>query len=216
MKTQNPFTGRSSGSLANVTASTYLGHNILKSKPLEVRNPRSPKQINVRNVLKSVATLAKSLSAIVGIAKRSARTGRSMQKTARTALVQAILSVKSGVAPDIMLNRNGISLQGSGISATQGIQGSFNSASKVLQLTWPEIIPVGGSASDKVSVCVFDLTSGRAESFNTSKVRDDNSVSVTVTDNVIATASNVAVFLMFDSADGTAFDAVISERITVL
>ena len=59
MKTQNPFIGRSKGSLANVVASTYNGQNVLKSKPLEVRNPRTAKQINVREILSQAGTLGR-------------------------------------------------------------------------------------------------------------------------------------------------------------
>lgn len=216
MKTQNPFTGRSSGSLANVVASTYNGQNILKSKPLEVRNPKTDKQVNVRNVLTQAAVLGRSLSAISGIAKRSARTGRNTQKTARTALLSAILAKKNGVAPDLRLSSAGISLQGSGISAQEGITASMNHTTRLLDLTWSRTVPVGGSPTDIASVVLFDLDTGKVLSFVTSDPRSDGELSTQTIDSSFFGSENYGLFLMFDSADGLRYDAVESVSITVV
>ena len=150
MKTQNPFIGRSSGSLANVTASTYNGQNILKSKPLEVRNPRSPKQLNIRELLGTAGTIAKYAIAINGIAKRSARTGRNTNKTARTALVAAILAQKTGTSGNFALSGNGITLQGSGMAQTIPSSVVISASGSTSVVTWPSAIPVGGNNSDEV------------------------------------------------------------------
>lgn len=216
MKTQNPFTGRSSGSLANVTASTYLGQNILKSKPLEVRNPQSPKQINVRNILAIAAVLGKSLSANSGIAKRSARTGRNTQKTARTALLSAILAKKTGIAPDLMLSAEGISLQGFAIAQTQGIEARLTPANGSLAIDWPSEVPVGGLATDLATCVIFDIMTGRVQSFSDSQPRSGGGLEVQVTDSVIKSSTRLGVFLMFDSADGLSYDAVSSVLVSVV
>lgn len=215
MKTQNPFTGRSSGSLANVTASTYLGQNILKSKPLEVRNPQSPKQLNVRGVLALAAILGKSLIANSGIAKRSARTGRNTQKTARTALLSAILSQKTGVAPNVMLNHVGISLQGSGISAQEGIYASINLADRKLAVTWSPTVPSGGSDTDVASGVLFNLNSGKVHSFVTLDTRSKGQLTPQTIDASFFSSGNYGLFLMFDSIDGLRYDAVVSVNVSV-
>lgn len=216
MKTQNPFTGRSSGSLANVTASSYLGQNILKSKPLEVRNPKSDKQVNVRNVLALAAALGKSLSANSGIAKRSARTGRNTQKTARTALLSAILAKKNGVAPDLRLSSAGISLQGAGINAQEGITASMNHTTRLLEVRWSNIVPFGGSAHDIASVALFNLDTGKVISFVTSDPRSDCELSTQTIDPSFFGSENYGLFLMFDSADGLSYDAVVSAPLSVM
>lgn len=216
MKTQNPFTGRSSGSLANVTASTYLGQNILKSKPLEVRNPQTAKQVNVRNVLALAALLGKSLSANSGIAKRSARTGRNTQKTARTALLSAILAKKNGVAPDLTLNSIGIALQGSGISAQEGLTATLSHTTGLLEVHWSDIIPAGGSEFDLASGVLFDLDSGEIQSFNHADPRSDGEIAALTINASLRTASNLGLFLMFDSADGLRYDAVSSINVSVV
>ena len=216
MKTQNPFTGRSSGSLANVTASTYLGQNILKSKPLEVRNPKTDKQVNVRNILAQAAALAKSLSAGSGIAKRSARTGRNTQKTARTALLSAILAKKTDVAPSLKLSSVGISLQGSGISAQEGIIATLNHTTRDLVVQWLDTVPAGGSATDIASGALFDLESGKVHSFVTSDPRSDGEITPVKIDPSFFGSENYGLFLMFDSADGLSYDAVSSVAVQIV
>ena len=216
MKTQNPFTGRSSGSLANVTASTYLGQNILKSKPLEVRNPKTDKQVNVRNVLARAAVLGKSLSANSGIAKRSARTGRNTQKTARTALLSAILSQKTGVAPGISLNSAGITLQGSGISPQEGLTATLTRATRLLEVNWPQIFPVGSLANDLTDGLLFSLDTGQFQSFVNQAHREDGELVQQDIDSSFLDSGKLGVFLMFDSQDGLRYDAVSSINVSVV
>ena len=216
MKTQNPFTGRSSGSLANVTASTYLGQNVLKSKPLEVRNPKTQKQVNVRNILKSAATLAKSLMAINGIAKRSARTGRSTQKTARTALVQAIMAKKTGVAPNLSLSAAGIALQGNGISATSITKAELTRSDGHLSVSFSTVVPTGGLGTDVASIVLFDLTFGGVQLFPNSDVRSTGNLSEMVSNPQILASDNIALFVLFDSKDGLRYDAVESVEVQIV
>jgi hypothetical protein len=59
MKTQNPLIGRSAQKFANSIFSTWKGINVVRSKPLEVSNPRSPGQISQRNRFASAVFLAR-------------------------------------------------------------------------------------------------------------------------------------------------------------
>ena len=215
MKTQNPFTGRSKGSLANVTASTYCGQNILKSKPLEVRNPRTDKQVNVRAILAQAAVLAKLMMTDAGIAKRSARTGRNIQKTARTALLSANLAKKTGVAPDIRLRGAGISLQGLGISQPGVIEAILDRAITELTVEWSPVVPTGGLSTDVCSIALVDLESGVIQSFPSVSTRQAAQVKLTVTNDTLLQSGALLTFVMFDSADGLRYDAVSSVLVSV-
>ena len=215
MKTQNPFTGRSSGSLANVTASTYCGQNILKSKPLEVRNPQSPKQLNVRGILAQAGTLGRSLSSIQAIAKRSARTGRNTSKTARTALVAAILATKTGVAPSSTLSGIGISLSGNGISATGGLNAVMVISSHEVTVSWSPSIPSGGASTDLASFVLVNLTKKTAWVAPGSSSRL-NGVLETIAPSGFAVISDVVRgFICFDSADGLLYDSISSFAVSL-
>lgn len=214
MKTQNPFIGRSRGSLANVVASTYLGHNILKSKPLEVRNPKTAKQQNVRFIMGSAGTLAKIMSSFSPIAKRSARTGRNTNKTARTALVSAILQAKSGVSPNISLSQAGISLSGSGIAVTIPTSAIFDPALNKLTVTWPAVLPYGGSQDDNSMIVVANLDTLDARQTQGAGPRSLGSATITLQSGFASSGDRLAVFLMFDSADGLLYDSTISVAAT--
>ena len=208
MKTQNPFTGRSSGSLANVTASTYCGQNILKSKPLEVRNPQSPKQLNVRAVLAQAAAAAKSLYGCSAIAKRSARTGRQTSKTARTALLKAIMATRSGVAPNTQLNPLGIKLSGNGIAQTTLISAELDHSAKDATLVWSTVIPTGGAASDIGYAVIVNLNSGQALQSSTSALRSAGTLVFSIDSSFINEDDFYAAFICFASADGLTYDSI--------
>jgi len=59
--TQNPVTGRMSGSYANATFQTQYGQNIMRSKPLTVRNPQSPGQVAQRARMSKAGQIAKAI-----------------------------------------------------------------------------------------------------------------------------------------------------------
>ena len=74
---QNPITGRMRQKMSNVVFSTVFSQNVVRSKPLTVRNPRTPGQVNHREYFAQVVGLCKILKTVEGVAKRSSRTGRS-------------------------------------------------------------------------------------------------------------------------------------------
>ncbi|NCU43964.1 hypothetical protein EOL71_03305 [Candidatus Saccharibacteria bacterium] len=208
MKTQNPFTGRSSGSLANVTASTYLGQNILKSKPLEVRNPQSPKQLNVREVLSLSAKIARSMYACPSIAKRSARTGRLTSKTARTALIAAILARRGGTPPMMELDNVGITLSGNGIAQTVLTSCTVDDESGAYVASWPTTLPTGAQATDLGKVVIVHMNTGSAFESSSSVARSAGTASGTLPASMQPLIGPFACFVCFDSADGLLYDSI--------
>lgn len=208
MKTQNPFTGRSSGSLANVTASSYLGQNILKSKPLEVRNPQSPKQVNVRDILSLSAKIARSMSACTSIAKRSARTGRNTSKTARTALISAILARRVGTPPMLELNPDGIALSGNGIAQTVLTSCTVDDQTGAYVATWPTTLPTGGKATDLGKVVIAHINTGATFESSSSVARSAGTASGTLPANMKPFLGPFACFVCFDSVDGLLYDSI--------
>jgi hypothetical protein len=68
---QNPVIGRSKQKFANVVLSTWYGRNVMRSKALTVRNPRSPKQIVQRVNFTIVTTmLALFIAELVPLVRR--------------------------------------------------------------------------------------------------------------------------------------------------
>lgn len=82
---QNPIIGRSQNKMANVVFSTWKGKNVLRSKPLSVRNPKTIAQVNQR---KKIGYLAK-LSSILSKTIRHSFRESAVDKTEYNAFVKA-------------------------------------------------------------------------------------------------------------------------------
>jgi hypothetical protein len=54
---ENPKIGRASGKIGNVVFATQFGKNTLRSKPVNVKNPRTPAQMLIRNRVKKLVPL---------------------------------------------------------------------------------------------------------------------------------------------------------------
>ena len=91
---QNPITGRMRQKMSNVVFSTVFSQNVVRSKPLTVRNPRTTGQVNHRDYFTKVVQLCKILKRVEGVAKRSSRTGRSPKMSAYSYLIKAFMNAE--------------------------------------------------------------------------------------------------------------------------
>lgn len=91
---QNPITGRMRQKMSNVVFSTVFGQNVVRSKPLTVRNPRTTGQVNHRDYFTKVVQLCKILKRVEGVAKRSSRTGRNPKMSAYSYLIKAFMNAE--------------------------------------------------------------------------------------------------------------------------
>jgi hypothetical protein len=91
---QNPITGRMRQKMSNVVFSTVFSQNVVRSKPLTVRNPRTTGQVNHRDYFTKVVQLCKILKRIEGVAKRSSRTGRNPKMSAYSYLIKAFMNAE--------------------------------------------------------------------------------------------------------------------------
>ena len=91
---QNPITGRMRQKMSNVVFSTVFGQNVVRSKPLTVRNPKTSAQMNHRDYFTKVVQLCKILKTVEGVAKRSSRTGRNPKMSAYSYLVKGFMNAE--------------------------------------------------------------------------------------------------------------------------
>jgi hypothetical protein len=91
---QNPITGRMRQKMSNVVFSTVFGQNVVRSKPLTVRNPKTSAQMNHRDYFTKVVQLCKILKTVEGVAKRSSRTGRSPKMSAYSYLIKGFMNAE--------------------------------------------------------------------------------------------------------------------------
>lgn len=76
-KVQNPITGRSAGKYGNAVFTTWKGINVLKTKPLEVANPKSAGQVNQRGKFSSMVMYARMLLGLLQLSMKSLAVKRS-------------------------------------------------------------------------------------------------------------------------------------------
>lgn len=91
---QNPITGRMRQKMSNVVFSTVFSQNVVRSKPLTVRNPRTTGQVNHRDYFTKVVQLCKILKRVEGVAKRSARTGRNPKMSGYSYLIKGFMNAE--------------------------------------------------------------------------------------------------------------------------
>lgn len=72
---QNPVTGRSKNAFANAIFTTVLGQNVMRSKPLQVANPRTLPQRQARAKLAYLSEQAKKLKNALEIGFKKAASG---------------------------------------------------------------------------------------------------------------------------------------------
>ena len=98
---QNPITGRSSGKFANAIFQTLLGKNILRSKPLEVYNPRTPGQVSQRSKFSLVVQFLRSFLPIIRIGYKLRAIGQNAFNASVSYNIQhAVL----GTSPDFTID----------------------------------------------------------------------------------------------------------------
>lgn len=72
---QNPIIGRAKNKFSNAIFSTWVGKNVLRSKPLSVANPRTDRQITNRERIAFLARVAKATRVVILNTLRVLRSG---------------------------------------------------------------------------------------------------------------------------------------------
>jgi hypothetical protein len=200
MITQNPFIGRSKQSAGGMTATTWKGKNVLKTKPVTVANPKSEGQINQRAKMTTLVGFYQILSAVlmrgfkemaVGMSEFNAFTSKN--------LLSSAVSATGGVATFVPANFN-ISKGSIGVTQIDSI--SADAGTSQVQITWPAgTIPSNGSVNDKPIAAVYNATKQEWGVYTGSNMRDDGSTNVQMPSNLVS-GNAIKVYLGFVSADG--------------
>lgn len=74
---QNPFTGRTSGKFAGAVFSKQFGKNTMRSKPVEVANPKTTKQLTQRSRFSMMVVVARMILSFVRVTFKQMAVGMS-------------------------------------------------------------------------------------------------------------------------------------------
>lgn len=215
MKTQNLVFGRSSGSLGNVVASALYGENIVRSKPLEVYNPQTAKQTNMRTIMADVVRVAKAANQYLAITKRTARTGRSKKMSAYAYLIKDILAAKTGSTPNIRLRPSGIVLGTGDMEPAAVTSVIIDLSDSTFVAQWSPATTGNQSSNDLATVIFFNLTNGKVYLSATAQERADMTQAEPIPADFCTIQHDVAAFVAFEDQNGTIWDAPISIAVSI-
>ena len=160
MKVQNPLTGRSSGKFASAIFSTVYGNNIVRSKPVEVRDAKTEAQLAQREKFSVALSWIKMFLTVIRTGFATLAVGKSAYSAALSwYLNNGITGSPGSYAIDISNSRfvfgdiSAISLTPGGI-AIDGSEIYFTSSALSL--------PTGIVATDDASFIIYNVTTGAA------------------------------------------------------
>lgn len=188
--TQNPFIGKSKQKVANVVLSTWKGINTMRSKPLEVANPRTPAQVAQRDKMSSIVRYARQ-------AKQAIDLGF-VEQAIRQSQYNAFVGTnirKFTTAPYLVTN------------ATEFAKGSLSkprlatyvdAGGFIYDFVWDSNLQPGENPTDKAIIVLWSEDTNVLYSYITSNERQDGGASITVSEESIG---NTKAFLFFCSTD---------------
>lgn len=107
---QNPIIGRAKNKFSNAIFSTWVGKNVLRSKPLSVANPRTERQIINRERIAFLARIAKGTREIILITMRSLRQGQTQYNALAKINYPSFAPPLNGNGPDVWISPDSILL----------------------------------------------------------------------------------------------------------
>jgi hypothetical protein len=198
---QNPITGRMRQKMSNVVFSTVFGQNVVRSKPLTVRNPKTSAQVNHRDYFTKVVQLCKILKTVEGVAKRSSRTGRNPKMSAYSYLIKAFMNAENRTTTPYKPIWSNVDL-GPGEIGPVEFTGVIVSGE--LSIEWDKNnLPLNASNTDKLVCVIVDFATMEIYIEKGTAVRSDGGALISPDTYFTNPETAKAVIAFFISADKT-------------
>jgi hypothetical protein len=196
---QNPITGRMRQKMSNVVFSTVFGQNVVRSKPLTVRNPKTSAQVNHRDYFTKVVQLCKILKTVEGVAKRSSRTGRNPKMSAYSYLIKAFMNAEDRTTTPYKPIWSNVDL---GPGEIGPVEFTATLAMGDLAISWNTISPpLNASNTDVLVMVIVDFATMEYYIMDGIQKRSDGELQMSLPDCFTNTETAKAVIAFFISAD---------------
>jgi|WetSurMetagenome_2_1015567.scaffolds.fasta_scaffold152673_3 hypothetical protein len=150
---QNPITGRTKNKFASAVFSKQFGKNTMRSKPIEVKNPRTPDQVNQRNKFSLIIALARLLLGMVRVSFQNMAVGMS----AFNAFVASnIKTAISGIPGAYVIDYALLVIAKGPLFKTLNITSGADLSSKVKRTWTPPIDPNDPSNNDVLYAAAYN------------------------------------------------------------
>ena len=196
---QNPITGRMRQKMSNVVFSTVFSQNVVRSKPLTVRNPKTTGQVNHRDYFTKVVQLCKILKRVEGVAKRSSRTGRSPKMSAYSYLIKAFMNAEDRTSAPYKPIWQNVDL---GPGEIGPVEFTATMAMGDLNITWDTMnLPINAKATDVLVMVIVDFATMEYYIDHSSMARSGGAVTISLGPYFTHTETPKGVIAFFISAD---------------
>jgi len=198
---QNPITGRMRQKMSNVVFSTVFSQNVVRSKPLTVRNPQTTKQVNHRDYFTKVVQLCKILKKVEGVAKRSSRTGRNPKMSAYSYLVKGFMNAEDRTSTPYKPIWPNIDL---GPGEIGPVEFTATNAMGDLSITWNTMeLPINALITDVLVMAIIDFATMEYCIDHGTMARSGGAVTISLDTYFTHTNTPKGVIAFFISADKT-------------
>ena len=196
---QNPITGRMRQKMSNVVFSTVFGQNVVRSKPLTVRNPKTSAQVNHRDYFTKVVQLCKILKTVEGVAKRSSRTGRNPKMSAYSYLIKAFMNAEDRTTTPYKPIWSNVDI-GPGEIGPVEFTGTIDNDD--LEIKWDTTpLPLNASNQDDLVMVIVDFATMEYYTMDGTQKRNAGKNNISLDESFTNTETAKAVIAFFISPD---------------
>lgn len=194
---QNPITGRTRKKFGSAVFSKQFGKNTLRSKPIEVSNPRTEKQKMQRSKFSLMVELSRMFLSFIRIGFKQSSIGMSEFNTFVKSNIKTVIT---GVYPNYTIDfPNLIVAKGSLTGADDAAVTA--EAGKKVAVTWNDNSGYGDALdSDIAMVLVLNYDKKGMKADTASATRGDETCEITVPDSWVG--DTVHVYLSFMTEEG--------------
>lgn len=177
---QNPLIGRSKGKMGNAIFTKMYEKNVLRSKPIEVHNPRTAKQMKQRGLFKATTSLASQLLCVIRDGFSEVKNMSGYNAFTKENLGKSVLRENE----DIVINwKDLVIAKGTAVSLRSVETTAVGEIG--LEITWAyEEGLCDGTKDDIINVIAIDKETGNVELINDTATREDKELTITLTEAI--------------------------------
>jgi len=195
---QNPITGRTKKKFGSAVFSKQFGKNTMRTKPIEVRNPKTLAQRQQRSKFTLMVELSRMFLPFIRIGYKQSSVGMSQFNAFMKTNIKDVIT---GAYPNFSIDFSKLIVSKGTLAGVDG-GAVAASAGKEIDISWVDNTGTGDAlATDKALQLVINYDKGAVLQNVLSKTREDEASTLTAPDSWVG--DNVHVYLAFMDVTGT-------------
>ena len=209
---QNPITGRTKQKFGSAVFSKQFGKNTMRTKPIEVRNPKTLLQKQQRSKFSLMVALARMFLGFIRNGFKQVATDMSAFNVFMKSNISLVIS---GVYPNYSIDFTKLIVTKGTLTGADGAS-AVAAAGRKVTISWVDNTGTGDAlATDKAMQLLINYTKGAVVQDTTTKTRADITNDLTVPASWVG--DDVHAYLSFwDAAGARVADSVFLDTVTIL